>query len=182
MVLQTDPIHGFRFRVSIPLLSTLVDDESTSDLGFMRIKGLEATVGIYEWQEISDALTVRKLPDRIKFSDVVLERGVTPNRLAIWMWYEKVVSALQAGIATSFRSTVKIRSMMKGQYPDQSIAEWTIFDAYPKVISFGEFSADSSAILIETLTLANEGYRFRLVSQSEVPSPWTTQGVSGGRH
>lgn len=130
----------------------------------MRVKGLEATVGTYEWQEVSDALTVRKLPDRIKFSDIVLERGVAPNRLAIWMWYEQVVSALQAGIAIPFRSDVTIQSMMKGQTADQSIAEWIIIDAYPKVISFGEFSADSSAVLIETLTLANEGYRFRLLS------------------
>jgi len=142
-----------------------VDAEQTSDLGFMRIRGLEATVGTYEWQEISDALTPRKLPDRIKFSDIVMERGVAPNRSAIWEWYYSVVLALQSGVAYPFRSTVIIRSSLKGQAPDQAVAQWTVFDAYPKGLNFGEFSADSSVALIETLTLVHEGYKFSLLPQ-----------------
>ena len=68
MPYEADVLRDFRFSVSIPNL-TSVGGEGT-DMGFMRISGLQLNVGVYEWQEVSDPVTVHKLPDRITFSDI----------------------------------------------------------------------------------------------------------------
>ena len=80
MVEAADVLRGFRFIVSIPDLPGSGGVEDTLNMGFMRISGLQADVGVYEWQEVTDPVTIHKLPDRIKFSDLVLERGVALQR------------------------------------------------------------------------------------------------------
>jgi phage tail-like protein len=130
-------------------------------MGFMRISGLQADVGIYEWQEVSDPLTKHKFPDRINFSDVTFERGVTSNRYALWEWYTSVTNSLYSGVPGDFRRTVTIYSFFKG-VPRSSLKGlrvWEIYSAFPKVLKFGEFNATDSSVVIESLTLANEGYK-----------------------
>lgn len=147
-----EPLRGFRFEVS-------VNSRKDVGLGFQRVSGLQAAVGVKEWQEISDPVTVWKIPDRIQFSDVVLERGATTDRNGLWNWYVAVVEALQVGIPSNFRSTVTIRCFEKGASSPARI--WTIFRAFPKTIKFSELEATSSNTLIESLVLANEGITYR---------------------
>lgn len=151
-----DPLLGFKF---------VVDIASTTSMGFQKISGLSLDVGILEIAEISDPITVTKVPDRISFSDVTLERGAIPTTdyHYLWDWYMEVVTALTHGMAADFRRIVTITSASKGVSLDFDTGEgtrtWKIFNAFPKSVKFGEFDATSSAVLIESLTLANEGYK-----------------------
>jgi len=155
---SADVLRGFRFGVSIPNLSD--KGESNTDLGFMRISGLQLDVSVYEWQEISDPLTKHKLPDRITFSDLTFERGVTTNRNALWGWFEEVTSALYSGVPSAFRRTVTITAFGKGVRSGvEPVKVWEVYHAFPKVLKFSDFNALNSETMIETLTLANEGYK-----------------------
>lgn len=152
-VYTRDPLRGFRFRVSIPSIGR--------DLGFMRVSGLQADVGVYEWQEITDPVTIWKMPDRVKFSDLVLERGVTADRKGLWAWFEQTVKALEIGDPNAiFRRQVSIYLYAKGAPSGAYTYDvgWYVFSAFPKSIKFGDLDATQSAVQIESLTLANEGF------------------------
>ena len=158
MAYASDVLRGFRFSVSVPELSK--NGEPNTDMGFMRISGLQLDISVYEWQEISDPITKHKLPDRISFSDLTLERGVTTNRNALWNWYEKVLNAMYSGVPSDFRRTVTITAFGKGvRSSAETVKIWEVYNAFPKVLKFSDFNATSSDALIETLTLANEGYK-----------------------
>lgn len=150
-----DPLMGFKFQVEVP---------GFGPMAFQKVSGLSLDVGILEVTEISNPITVTKLPDRISFSDLTLERGATPdtNYAMLWQWYLDVVAALNNGYPASFRAQVNIRTAPKGillDSNDPSIRKWEVYNAFPKTVKFGDFDATSSAVLIESLTLANEGYR-----------------------
>jgi len=152
-----DPLLGFKFQVEIP---------GFGELGFQKVSGLSLDVGILEVTEISNPITVTKLPDRISFSDLTLERGAVDaaNYRALWDWYESVVEALNKGYPADFRAKVIIRTAPKGVLLDstaggQGVKQWEVYNAFPKTVKFSDFDAMSSAVLIESLTLANEGYR-----------------------
>ena len=152
-----DPLMGFKFQVDVP---------GFGEMAFQKVSGLSLDVGILEVTEISNPITVTKLPDRISFSDLTLERGATPssNYAMLWEWYLAVVDALNYGLVPKkdFRAQVNIRTAPKGillDSKDPSIRKWEVYNAFPKTVKFGDFDATSSAVLIESLTLANEGYR-----------------------
>ena len=151
-----DPLLGFKFIVEIG---------SSTFLGFQKVSGLSLDVGILEVAEISDPVTVTKLPDRISFSDVTLDRGAIPTTEYhyLWDWYMEVVNALSNGMPRNFRRTVSIQAASKGvsldKKPGEGLRRWEIYNAFPKSVKFGEFDATSSAVLIESLTLTNEGYK-----------------------
>jgi phage tail-like protein len=152
-----DPLLGFKFLVEIPKLSGAV-------FGFQKVSGLSLDVGILEVTEISNPVTVTKLPDRISFSDLTLERGASPSTgyADLWSWFKLVEAALNDGYPADFRMQVNIKTAPKGillDSQDPSVREWHVYNAFPKTVKFGEFDATSSAVLIESLTLANEGYR-----------------------
>lgn len=158
MAYAADVLRGFRFSVSIPGLSN--KGEENTDMGFMRISGLQLDVGVYEWQEVSDPLTRHKIPDRITFADLTLERGATTNRNALWGWFEEVTNALYSGVPSDFRRTVTITAFGKGiRSSMETVRVWELYKAFPKVLKFNDFNATESNALIETLTLANEGYK-----------------------
>lgn len=164
MVEATDVLRGFRFRVSIQNLPGGDTETPHNDMGFMRVSGLQADVGVYEWQEVTDPVTVHKLPDRIKFSDLVLERGVAFRRTSLWQWFTQVEDALRLTFQSGtqprgFRSDLTITVFDKGVYPGRGSLQWHVFSAFPKSIKFGDFDAQSSSVVIESLTLAHEGYR-----------------------
>jgi phage tail-like protein len=167
MPYNADVLRGFRFTVSFDQFSTDDAEAPQFDMGFMKISGLQADVGVYEWQEVTDPVTIHKLPDRIKFSDLILERGVASDRWSSWDWFLDVEIALADTFSPAssmnpypIRSDLTITAYDKGanDFIGWS-AIWKVFSAFPRTVKFGEFDAQSSSVVIESLTLAHEGYR-----------------------
>ena len=118
MAETSDVLRGFRFYVSISKGDARGPDifkgsDTSEEMGFMRIGGLEANFDVIEWQELGDPITVPKIPDRVKFPPVVFERGVARDRNTIWEWYLRVLGAMNYGVPMSFRRMVTIRAMSK---------------------------------------------------------------------
>lgn len=147
-----DPLLGFRFQVDF--------GAGASEMGFMKVSGLQVDIDEYAWEEISDTVTAFKLPGIVKFSDLSLERGAIRAVSPVWRWFREVEEALKTGRPTSMRRTLTIRLQEKGMSDPEAYAlEWQVFAAFPKTIKYGELDATSSAVFIESLTLANEGIR-----------------------
>jgi len=159
-----DPLMGFKFSVRTTPIS--VNNIETGDqigsidikAGFMRISGLGLDISPFEWSEISDPVTTYKLPDEVKFTDVVFERGLTLNGNELWLWYTQVIKALNTGQPVNIRADVSIKIIPKGNPIDGgSKREFKLFSAFPRSLKISDLDARSSAVVVESMTLAHEG-------------------------
>src|SRR5712675_1896064 len=79
---RNDPFGAFNFIVEI---------DGAVKAGFMEVSGLELQIDPIEYREGGDKpLTVRKLPGLIKYSNVLLKRGLTLDR-SLWDWIKTVI-------------------------------------------------------------------------------------------
>ena len=148
-----DPLRGFKFYVNF-------GSGDLTEMGFMKVSGLQVDVEEYSWEEISDPVTAFKLPGILKFSDVILERGAVRITSSIWEWFQEIEQALKDGNPKSIRRNLDIWLQDKGMANQAEVAlAWQVYAAFPKTVKYGELDAMSSAVFIESLTLANEGVR-----------------------
>jgi len=149
-----------------PYLSTR-DDKLTEDplLGFSFMLELEGKVagyftectGIGSEHEIVEQKVVdkqgheivRKLPGRMKWTDISLKRGITSD-MQIWEWRDKVVK----GTAKDARTNISI-TMLSREY--QPVAIWHFNNCWPSKVSGPAMKSDSNEIGIEEVTLVHEG-------------------------
>ena len=92
---------------------------------------------------------VRKIPGRLKFTDVTLKRGVTSD-LEIWSWRELVVK----GTITDARKNATITMMDRTYAP---VAKWHFTNAWPSKVSGPSFKSDDNSIGVEEVTIVHEG-------------------------
>lgn len=147
---RADPLRGFRFKVQI---------EGFGEMGFQKCSGLKSETEIAEYREGDDASSTRKMPGLTGSSNVVLSRGVSPDK-AVVNWYNQIYNPESSGLAgdggTDFRKPVTITMMDK----DGSVVKTIeLLEAWPAVLSYSDLDAESSDVLIETLELANEGIK-----------------------
>ena len=72
MALETYPFKNFRFKVEI---------EGTQVAGFSEVSGFDATFDVVEYREGDAAdITIRKQPGLIKYSNIVMKRGVIDKK------------------------------------------------------------------------------------------------------
>src|SRR4029453_17095157 len=79
---RIDPYRNFRFVVDI----------DGNRAGFTSVSGLAAEAEVIEYREGWDGLTsTRKLPGRVKYPNVTLRRGATPDRF-LWDWWKMILA------------------------------------------------------------------------------------------
>ena len=139
---RTDPLVSYHFHVEI---------DGISQAQFKECSGLESTSEIIEYKEANkDGVTVvRKQPGALKYSDIVLKRGIT-DIMELWDWRKKV----EQGKIDEARKNGSIVMYSQG---DQEIARWNFVEGWPSKISGPQAKADSNEVAIEELTIAHEG-------------------------
>jgi phage tail-like protein len=135
---RTDPYKNFRFRVEI---------DGIVQAGFRECSGLGSEVEVVEVREGSDPTgAVRKLPGRVKYSDIVLKWGVTQSR-ELYDWH---LAIIQGQLQRKNGSIVLL---------DASGAEavrWLFADAWPSKFEGPTLNAEGNDVAIESLTLTCE--------------------------
>jgi phage tail-like protein len=148
-----DPYRSFRFEVEV---------DGFVRAGFSRISGLEHSVEVIEYREGANIDTVHKLPGLSSFADVTFERGVTQDTdFADWVQnlfdFDSVDgSASEEG----WRRTIIVYQL---DMERTRIKSWEILNAWPRQVSLGDFDATANEVSMETLVVANEGIRQRLL-------------------
>ena len=157
-----DPLQGFKYRVYISGFG--------DSMGFQKVSGLSQTRGETRWNEITETYTPRKLPGVLDFGDIVLSHGIYLRHTSVDVWFEDVTDALKQGYdGTHELKNVLRRGMIIKVYEKGSeyCREFHVYDAYPKAIRVGDFSATSSEVVIQNLVIAHEGYAVGEPSQPE---------------
>ena len=137
---QNDPFGAFNFLVEI---------DGITAAAFTEVSGLEVDVDVIEYREGSDALLgVRKLPGRIRYSNIVLKRGITLDS-SLWDWIKSVIDggALQR----------KNMSIILLDDQRQPLLRWNVRRAWPRKWTGPALNAKTSEVAIESLEIAHEG-------------------------
>lgn len=167
--LNTDPLRNFRFRVMFdnPHLNAV-----SPQFGFMSVDGLSVTTDVISYRQGGDNTTTRKLPGQSDFAPISLSKGVIAGQgdQGLLAWLNDIFVAVQGTGSntgsTNFRSTVTIYLM---EHPATSaavrvMAAWRIYRAWPTSVAFGSLDAGANGVLMSQISLAHEGWDFKLAS------------------
>lgn len=164
--LATDPLRNFRFLVDIrPPKGAAIS------VGFMSVSGLNVTVDVIAYREGGMNTTTQKMPGQSDFAPLTLSRGVAVGKNESLEWLSdlfKVMQGTGTGAAgNDFRRTIDIRIMdhpvTKGPVPIK--AAFRVYNAWPTAVAFSDLDAGASQLLITQMTLAHEGWDFKLASK-----------------
>jgi phage tail-like protein len=136
---RNDPFKNFNFLVEI---------DGIAPAAFKSVSGLSAEVEVIEYRTGADALTsTRRLPGRVRYSNVTLTRGITTSR-DLWDWWQTVVDgALE-------RRDVSIALLDDARRP---VLRWLLRSAWIAKIEGPELEAGGNEVAIESVVLTHEG-------------------------
>lgn len=115
------------------------------DTRWQRVSGLSTTVSLTNHQEGGQNLYTHRLPERISYGNLVLERGLTVG--------SPLVVEFQAALSLfAFVPSTVIVTL----YGDESVpvAGWMFLRAFPTKWTTSDLDADSNEIVIDTMELS----------------------------
>jgi phage tail-like protein len=135
---RKDPYRSYNFLIEI---------DGITRAGFRECSGLDSAQDPIEYREGTDALSMRKMPGLVKYSNLVLKWGVSDD-VDLWTWFQK---AIKGGVERKNGSIVLL---------DDTGAEkvrWNFREAWPSKWTGPTFNATAHEVAIETLEIAHEG-------------------------
>ena len=136
-VQRVDPYKGFRFRVEI---------DGIQQAGFSECSGLGSHVEVVEYREGGEVSTVRKLPGKAMFPDIVLKWGSTDST-ELFDWH---VAAIKGLIQR------KLGSVVMCDDTGGEKVRWNFYGAWLSKWDGPSFNAKGNDVAIETLTISCE--------------------------
>jgi len=133
-----DPFSNFRFRVEI---------DGVQQAAFTECTGLGSHIEVTEYREgNSPTNSVRKIPGKVTYPDIVLRWGVTASR-ELYDWHRSVISGqLQR----------RNGSIVLLDAQHNPVVRWNFFDAWPSRWDGPTLNAMSNGVAIESLTITCE--------------------------
>jgi phage tail-like protein len=126
----------------------IVEIDGITVASFNEALVLEAEVEIIEYRDGGQPTTAsRKLPGRVKYSNLVLKRGVTGST-ELFDWFKEVVD----GTVQRRNISVVLMSNKKDE-----VARWLLRDAWPCRYKGPSLNGLGNRIAIEELEIAHEG-------------------------
>ena len=136
---RRDPYPSFNFRVEI---------DGIESAGFREVLMPSSTIDVIEYREGGEAAcSVRKLPGRVHFGNLVLRRGLTESN-SLFEWWRSVCEG-----RPDRRSVVV--TLLDGQ--GDVVKRFGFLRALPARYEAPSLDASSTDVAIETLELAFEG-------------------------
>lgn len=136
---RRDPFKSYSFLVEI---------DGIASAAFKSVSGLGAEAEVIEYREGSDPVSSsRKLPGRVKYSNVTLKRGITASR-DLWQWWKTVADG------NVQRRNVAIVLLDDARTP---VLRWLLRNAWVAKIEASELEAAKNEVAVESVELAHEG-------------------------
>lgn len=142
-LLDTPPL-AYRFGVTFLTLGIV---PNLLDIRFQRVSGLSAEIATETVEEGGQNLYTHRLPGRISYGNLVLERGLAVGS-PLAAEFNLAMSAYQF-----FPSNV-IVLLLNEDFPPVPLAGWLFLQAYPVRWSVSDLDANSNQVVVETLELA----------------------------
>lgn len=147
------PQVGFHFLVTFELFPP---DHlpSLKDISFQSVSGLNVNVEMETYREGGENRFVHHLPTGTSYPDLVLKRGLFLDAqiTGLMPWVRKAVEDFQF---EPINLTVSL--LNESHIP---LYNWYVVGAIPKSLQIGEFNAETSSVVIETLTLDYQYFTF----------------------
>jgi phage tail-like protein len=139
-VRRDNPYANFNFVVEI---------DGVEAGSFSEVELPTGEIEVIEYREGTDTVSsARKLPGRVKYTNVVLERGIS-GRTELFQWWKSVRDG------ASDRRNIAIVLLDEARTPVQ---RWLLRNAWPTKLSYSRLDGLGNEIAIETLELAHEGF------------------------
>lgn len=122
---------------------------------FTEVSGLSVQMDVEELAEGGQNEFVHRLPGRLKWSTIVLRRGVTQtDELFEWM-----TSCAQDALASGRRPTLRHGSVVVKSTKGERVREWSFDGAYPVRWSGPKLAATAKELASEELEVGHRGFR-----------------------
>lgn len=135
---RVDPYKGYNFLVEI---------DGITQAAFQEVSGLDSTNQIIEYRVGGEATTVRKIPGKTTYSDIVLKWGITDSD-ELFKWRKSTVNGQ---VERKNGSIILIDDV------GEEKLRWNFVNAWPTKWEGPSFNAQGDDIAIESITLAHEG-------------------------
>ena len=120
-----------------------------ANISFMEVSGLDINIDIIEYRSGANPVqSVTKLPGLVKYSNIILKRGIVRGDNDFFNWVNTV---RQGNIE---RRDIVISLLNENHEP---VMTWRARSAFPAKYSGPYFNAMCSDVAIEELELAHEG-------------------------
>ncbi len=139
------PPVGFHFSVQFGL-----DGAKRGDCRFRDVSGLAAEISTEEVAEGGENRFSHRLPGRVKYSNLVLRRGLVSD--------SKVIDWIRDAVENFVFAPTTIQVLLLGE-DHQPLMSWGFANAYPVKWSASDLKAQENSIVIETLELAYQYFR-----------------------
>jgi phage tail-like protein len=144
---RIDPFLNYNF---------LVELDGVAGAVFSEVSGLDSTIEPVEYREGWENTTVRKLPGKATYSNIVLKWGMTAD-MRLYDWYQQTVLG---NVQRRNGSIIVLDRRGK------EVARWNFVNAWPTKYDIPDFNATGKDVAIETLELVHEGVERKLVPVS----------------
>jgi phage tail-like protein len=140
-------------------------------MGFMSVSGLNINTEVIPYREGGMNTTTQKMPGQSDFAAITLSKGVIVGNEKMLLWMRQLFTVQQGtGINTAgmdFRANIQIKVLdhpvTKGNVPVKAV--FKVYNAWPTAIAFSDLDAGANAILVQQMTLAHEGFDYKLAAK-----------------
>lgn len=166
--IATDPLRNFKFTVDINHPNKKYGGVK---MGFMSVSGLNITTEVIPYREGGMNTTTQKMPGQSDFAPITLSKGVMIGDQSMMNWMLQLFSVQQGSgtntSGTDFRANLVIKVLdhpvTKGNTPAK--AAFKVYNAWPTAVAFSDLDAGANAVLVQQMTLAHEGFQYKLASK-----------------
>lgn len=140
------PQPGFHFLVVFELFP-----QFPNDVRFQEVSGLNVSTEFEPWPEGGENRFTHQLPKSLQFTELVLKRGKFLGS-GVLQWARKALEGFE------FKPTNLMISLLDDQH--LPIYNWYVVNAVPKRLEISGINAMSNEILVETLTLHYQYFKY----------------------
>lgn len=131
-----------KFRFDVDLGTEL------KGVAFQEVSGMDVENQIIEYRNSNSPIfSPEKMPGLVKYSNVVMKRGVFVNDNSFWNWHAEI------NMNTIKRRTVIIRLLDE---TGKVTMQWTLNNAWPTKITSTDLKSDGNEVAVDTLEIAYE--------------------------
>lgn len=147
-MLEGTPPLGYYFTV-VFFIGGLVPNPI--DIRFQRVSGFRASMSPYTIEEGGENLYTHRLPNRINYENLVLERGLMTTPSLLNLEFQAAMSLFRFNTGN-----VLVMLMNENNIP---VSNWFFYKTYPVSWSTSDLNANENQVVIDTLELAYTRYQ-----------------------
>lgn len=134
---------AFYFQLS------LSDVSANEDAAFKEVSGISMEMGVEEIAEGGNNMFKHRVPTSVKFSNLVLKRGLVPKDSEIITWCNKTLGGNLDDLVET--KTIIVKLLDENGNP---IKSWSFVNAWPVKWAVSDLNSGSNELIIESLEFA----------------------------